>query len=209
MLKHNIRLKENGKMVSDKKQIAEILNNYFMESVEYLEVERYMPTVVIDTCETNENRIDEIIEKFQDHPSIKKINENVVIENRFEFKDITEEEMFNKIIKIDPSKACMKDDIPPKIILGTTDIISAPLKNMFNDAIKSEKYPKPFKTADVTALPKTRDKQNKKKYRPVSLTPIFSKLFERHMYEQMSEYAGGFLSPYIFGYRKAKVQSNV
>ena len=202
MLKHNIRLKENGKMVSDKKQIAEILNNYFMESVEYLEVERYMPTVVIDTCETNENRIDEIIEKFQDHPSIKKINENVVIENRFEFKDITEEEMFNKIIKIDPSKACMKDDIPPKIILGTTDIISAPLKNMFNDAIKSEKYPKPFKTADVTALPKTRDKQNKKKYRPVSLTPIFSKLFERHMYEQMSEYAGGFLSPYIFGYRK-------
>ena len=54
---------------------------------------------------------------------------------------------------------------------------------MFNDAIKSEKYPQKFKTADVTALPKTRDKQNKKKYRPVSLTPIFSKLFERHMYE--------------------------
>ena len=40
-LKHNIRLKENGKMISDKKQIAEILNNYFMESVEYLEVEIY------------------------------------------------------------------------------------------------------------------------------------------------------------------------
>ena len=59
-------------MVSDKKQIAEILNNYFMESVEYLEVERYMPTVVIDTSETNENRIYDIIEKFQDHPSIKK-----------------------------------------------------------------------------------------------------------------------------------------
>ncbi|HAO14364.1 MAG TPA: hypothetical protein DDE71_02180, partial [Tenacibaculum sp.] len=59
-----------------------------------------------------------------------------------------------------------------------------------------------FKNADVTGLPKTRDKQNKKKYRPVSLTPIFSKLFERHMYEQMAEYAGNFLSPYIFGYRK-------
>ena len=39
-LKHNIRLKENGKMISDKKEIADILNNYFMESVEYLEVER-------------------------------------------------------------------------------------------------------------------------------------------------------------------------
>ena len=73
---------------------------------------------------------------------------------------------------------------------------------MFNNAKESGKYPKAFKTADVTGLPKTRDKQNKTKYRPVSLTPIFSKLFERHMYEQISEHAGSFLSPYIFGYRK-------
>ena len=202
ILKHNIRLKENGKMVSDKKEIAEILNNYFMESVEYLEVERYLPTVVIDTSDRNDNRIDDILLKFKDHPSILQINKNVVFENRFEFKDVTEDEMFNKIIKIDPSKACMKNDIPPKIILGVTDIISDPLTKMFNNAKKSEKYPKSFKRADVTALPKTRDKQNKKKYRPVSLTPIFSKLFEKHMYDQMSEYSASFISPYIFGYRK-------
>ena len=73
---------------------------------------------------------------------------------------------------------------------------------MFNNAKTSEKFPKPFKTADVTGLPKTRDKQNKTKYRPVSLTPIFSKIFERHMSEQISEYAKSFLSPYMFGYRK-------
>ena len=36
MLKQSIRLKENGKMISDKKEVAEILNNYFMESVENL-----------------------------------------------------------------------------------------------------------------------------------------------------------------------------
>ena len=202
VLKHNIRLKENGKIISDKKKVAEILNNYFMESVEYLEVERYMPTLVINTEDENDDEIDKIIKKFKDHPSIQKIHENVSIEKRFEFKDLTEEEMFSKIIKIDPSKACMKDDIPPKVILGTSDIISAPLTKLFNDAKKSEKYPKPFKTADITGLPKTRDKQNKKKYRPVSLTPIFSKLFEKHMYEQISEYSEQFLSPYIFGYRK-------
>ena len=201
-LKHNIRLKENGKMVSDKKQIAEILNNYLLESVEYLEVERYMPTIVIDRSENNENRIDDIIQKFKDHPSIRKINENVVFEKRFEIKDITEEDMFEKIIKIDASKACMKDDIPPKVILGIADIISSPMTKMFNNSKKSEKYPKPFKTADVTGLPKTRDKQNKKKYRPVSLTPIFSKVFERHISEQVLEYANSFLSPYMFGYRK-------
>ena len=202
VLKHNIRLKENGKMVSDKKEIAEILNNYFMESVEYLEVERYLPTIVVDTSDSAENRIDDIITKFKDHPSIKKINENVSIENRFTFKEITEDEMFEKITKIDPSKACKNDDVPPKVILGIADIISDPLKEMFNMAKESEKYPQPFKNADVTGLPKTRDKQNKKKYRPVSLTPIFSKIFEKHMNEQISEYASSFLSPYMFGYRK-------
>ena len=201
-LKHNIRLKENGKMISDEKEVAEILNNYFMESVEYLEVERYMPTIVIDSSDTNENRIDDIITKFKDHPSILKINENVKVGHRFQFKDVSEDEMFKKIIKIDPRKACMKDDIPPKVLLGIADIISRPLTNLFNNSKNSEKYPNAFKNADVTGLPKTRDKQNKKKYRPVSLTPIFSKLFERHMYEQMAEYAGNFLSPYIFGYRK-------
>ena len=182
-------------MVSDKKQIAEILNNYFLESVEYLEVERYMPTMVIDTSENNINRIDDIILKFKDHPSIRKINENVYVEKRFEIKDISEEDMFEKIIKIDASKACMNDDIPPKVILGVADIISSPMTKMFNNAKTSEKFPKPFKTADVTGLPKTRDKQNKTKYRPVSLTPIFSKIFERHMSEQISEYAKSFLSP--------------
>ena len=46
-----------------------------------------MPTMVIDTSENNDNRIDDIILKFKDHPSILKINENVVFENRFEFKE--------------------------------------------------------------------------------------------------------------------------
>ena len=38
ILKQSIRLKENGKILSDKKEVAEILNNYFMDSVENLEV---------------------------------------------------------------------------------------------------------------------------------------------------------------------------
>ena len=41
-----------------------------------------------------------------------------------------------------------------------------------------------------------------KNYRPVSLLPIVSKLFEKNMYDQIITYIDGFLSPYIFGYRK-------
>ena len=41
-----------------------------------------------------------------------------------------------------------------------------------------------------------------KNYRPVSLIPIVSKLFERNMYDQIIVYINEFLSPYLFGYRK-------
>ena len=162
-----------------------------MESVENLEVERYMPTIVIESNENDyEDNIDNMIKKFQNHPSILKIKENVSLEVGFKFRDVTVEETFKKIISLDPSKACMKDDIPTKVLLGTGDIVSSSLTNTFNDAKNVGIYPGILKTADVTPLPKCREKNDKKKYRPVSLTPILSKVFEKHMYEQIAEYAG-------------------
>ena len=88
MLKSNIRLNENGKIISDKKEVAEILNNYFMDSVENLEVERYLPDILIDD---NLDDIDKIVRQYQGHPSIVKIKENVKVDKKFEFEDISEE----------------------------------------------------------------------------------------------------------------------
>ena len=66
-----------------------------LEEKENLEVERYLPeNLVIDE---NLDNIDKIVKKFQYHPSIVMINENVKIEEKFEFKDITDDKMFKKI----------------------------------------------------------------------------------------------------------------
>ena len=40
-----------------------------------------------------------------------------------------------------------------------------------------------------------------KNYRPASLIPIVSKLFERNMYDQILGYIDKYLSPYLFGFR--------
>ena len=201
MLKESIRLNENGKMINDKKEVAEILNNYYMESVENLEVERYLPGNLVVIDESLDN-VDKAVQKFQYHPSILMINQNVKIGEKFEFKDIDDDTMFKKISSLDVSKGSMKDDFPVKLLLGTNDIICKPLMSIYNNAKNSEKFPDPLKTADVTPLPKDKDKDNKKKYRPVSLTPILSKIFEKDMYEQISDYAEKFLSPYLFKFRK-------
>ena len=44
--------------------------------------------------------------------------------------------------------------------------------------------------------------QNEKNYRPVSVLPTVSKVFERLLHRQMSIFVENFLSPYMFGYRK-------
>ena len=59
-----------------------------------------------------------------------------------------------------------------------------------------------MKAADVTPIHKRNQKAALKNYRPVSLIPIVSKLFERKMYDQIIVYINEFLSPYLFGYRK-------
>ena len=42
-----------------------------------------------------------------------------------------------------------------------------------------------------------------KHYRPISLLPCVSKLYERDMHKQVKCYMENYLSPYLFGFRKA------
>ena len=61
---------------------------------------------------------------------------------------------------------------------------------------------KKLKLADVTPIHKKAETTLLKNYRPVSLIPIVSKLFERNMYNQIMLYINKFLSPYLFRYIK-------
>ena len=52
----------------------------------------------------------------------------------------------------------MKGDVPTKMLLATNDIITPELTKIFNKAKNGEKFPGCLKTADVTPLPKDREK---------------------------------------------------
>ena len=93
-------------------------------------------------------------------------------------------------------------DIPAKTLIGTNDIISKYLSKIYNSSKNSEKYPLSLKTGDITPIHKEKEKTLKKNYRPISILPILSKLYEGDMSEQMLTYMEEHLSPYLFGYRK-------
>ena len=64
----------------------------------------------------------------------------------------------------------------------TTDYFCA-----VNSSIKSSLFPLCFKTADITPNYKKGKKDLKDNYRPVSILPVFSKLYERSTFKQISE----------------------
>ena len=63
--------------------------------------------------------------------------------------------------------------------------MSGYLSNLYNDSKNSETYPSSLKNAEVTPIHKEKEKTSKKNYRPVSILPIVSQLYEGTMNEQM------------------------
>ena len=68
--------------------------------------------------------------------------------------------------------------------------------------MRTSKCSKQLKLADVSAIFKKDDATNVKNYRPVSVLPAVSKVYERILQTQLLENFEPILSPHMCGYRK-------
>ena len=195
----NIILSENETIISDNENVANTLNDYFVKVVDELDIEHFEVNNLHDILP---NKMQEIINKFKLHPSIIKIKETVKLDDKFIFRDEATPQTKNCISRLNPKKSSVENDIPMKMLILTNDICSKYITNIYNDAIHSSVFPKSLKEANVTPIFKKGDKTAKQNYRPISLLPCVSKLFERHMYNQIIAYIDNKLSPYLFGFRK-------
>ena len=73
---------------------------------------------------------------------------------------------------------------------------------IFNNCIENGLFPDSLKLADITSLHKMDEKTRKKNYRPVSVLPTVSKVFERIMDRQITAYISSYLSSLLCGFRK-------
>ena len=195
-----ITLIEDDKIVSKDKEVAETLNNYFVTITDSLGLTENSD--VITNTEDLTDPIDKAITKYSNHPSIRNIRNFAHNENTFHFDKVSVEDMKIEISKLNPKKATTYKNIPPKILKATFDICADPLTTIFNDGVQEFLFPDQLKSADVTALHKSGVKTSKTNYRPVSVLPTVSKIFERIMDRQMIEYITPHLSVLLCGFRK-------
>ena len=62
------------------------------------------------------------------------------------------------------------------------------LTNCINEAIKNKKFPYSLKLSNVVPVHKKKDATDKTNYRPVSILPLLSKVFEKVMHIQLYGY---------------------
>ena len=72
----------------------------------------------------------------------------------------------------------------------------------FNNLIFDVTFPSELKKADEIPVFKKKDRNNVENYRPVSILPNFSKIYDRYLYDQMYKYFNLILSKWQCGFRK-------
>ena len=71
-----------------------------------------------------------------------------------------------------------------------------------NNVINDSSFPSDLKVADVSPIFKTDDSAIKKNYRPISVLPCISKIFERVLNTQMVRFMKERLSDLLCGFRE-------
>ena len=102
-----------------------------------------------------------------------------VTDTKLETFEITNESILNLINDLNANKAHGTDQISVQMIKLCGNSICLPLSIIYNNIIDKGIFPDQWKMANVTPIHKKDSKQVIKNYRPISLLPIFAKVFER------------------------------
>ena len=195
-----ITLVEKTEILKSDKETAKVLNNFFSNIIQNLNIPQYRDQDPISNSISDP--VLKAIVKYRVHPSIIAIKTNCVSNSLFNFLPVEKEDVFNEIKKLKTSKATQNSDIPTKLIKENLDIFGDFIYENFNDGIDQSVFPSDLKLADITPAFKKGSKTSKENYRPVSILSNISKIYERFLFKQISEYFEKILSKYQCGFRK-------
>ena len=186
----------DDKIASYDDQIAKKFSEYFI-SILILN----MPSNGYKCPDSSEqDPILKIIDKYKDHPSIKLIKAKNNSQF-YKFSEIAIEEVKKSFQNLDPKKATQKDDIKTNLLKKNVDFFAKYTCDDINDSLRSSKFPNELKQADIVPAQK-KSNLSKQNYRPISILPNVSKIYERCFYDQILTYFEHIFSRYQYGFRK-------
>ena len=155
----------NGSPITDKTTIANEFNKYFVN-------------IGPNLASNIDSPIDKSFTDYLKTPNI----------NSFHFKLVTENDIKDIIKKLKDKSSSGHDKLSNKLLKLIKDDITKPLTCIINQTLKSGIFPEKLKFAKVIPIFKKGDKHSLSNYRPISVLPSVSKVFERVMHNQLHKY---------------------
>ena len=106
----------------------------------------------------------------------------------FMFNAFSTKEISSIIKSIKTKNTHGYDGVSTKILKISSSYITSPLTYICNKIISTGTFPDKLKFSIVKPIHKKGDKMNYTNYRPISILPTFSKVFEKAIYTRLSEY---------------------
>ena len=148
----------NNNLISDFQKKAEAFNTYFADQCTVLETGSELPPFELLTQ--------------------KKLNECT----------FSKDDIHSILIAIKENKSHGCDEISSKMISMCGESLVDPLFIIFNNCLSKGIFPKNWKKANVVPIHKKNKKNDITNYRPISLLPIFSKVFEKLIFNNLYSY---------------------
>ena len=128
-----------------------------------------------------------------------------VLENYFGFSTVAESKVYKLLSTVNTNKATCLDGISAKFIRDGCSVIASPITRILNLSLSQSTVPKAFKEARVVPLYKKGGRGEVGNYRPISILPVVSKIFERIVYDQLSKHLDkhNILYEYQSGFRRS------
>ena len=101
------------------------------------------------------------------------------VQESFILTPTTPQEIEDLCLALDPGKGIGWDEVSPKVIKGVAKELSGSLSRLYNCCMREGYYPKCFKVARVVPVFKAEDPTDFSNYRPVSVLPVLSQVFEK------------------------------
>ena len=120
----------------------------------------------------------------------------------FHFSHAFKNTVLEQIKKLNLNKGLQDSNIPVKQNAQHAHFFADYIYLQFNEAVDSSKFADFFKSADISAAFKQGSRNKKENYRPISILPLISKIFEKIICRQLSNHFDNILSKFQCGFRK-------
>ena len=144
------------------------------------ELNDFFATTAQRTLETQATPIEDLtclIDNLPDVPSG---------DMRFQLSPVTSDNVLRVIKTLRSDCSTGADQIPTCFIKLVAECLAVPLTSIINNCIAKAYFPKQWKIARVSPVPKIDNPVSKDQLRPISVLPVLSKVFEKLVAIQMT-----------------------